>query len=69
MTNLEYIVSALKDEIDDGGASYESVVNYNIECPYYGNDPRGHCHEVDVYPIPVDMCVGCKDEWLHKEYE
>ena len=34
-TNRDYLIAALADRIDDGGASYESVAEYNINCPYW----------------------------------
>ncbi len=30
MTNKEYLIKVLTDAIDDGGASYDSVLEYNI---------------------------------------
>ena len=68
MTNLEYIISALKDEIDDGGASYESVVFYNLACPYRSRD-KCRCDDIDTYPLPWEICFECKNEWLQKEYK
>ncbi len=31
MTNQEYLISALNDEIDDGGASWEAVVHCPVD--------------------------------------
>ena len=46
---------------DDCGASEESMIYYNINCPYKEFDKRCHCigkranHEI---------CTACKWEWL-----
>lgn len=34
MTNLEYLIVALRDEIADNGAGWDSMIYYNIACPY-----------------------------------
>lgn len=79
MTNLEYIIAALMGEIDDGDASWEAVVYYNIACPYFGGDRRGHCYPDEYRNGTVDracqkeltreLCVGCKAEWLEQEVD
>lgn len=71
MTNKEYIVNLLTDEnfIDDGGASWEAMIFYNINCPYRLRDKRAHCYEKEVEEICRDMCVSCKAEWLEKEVD
>lgn len=68
MTNLEYIIAALTGEIDDGGASWDACVHYNINCPYSDGDKRCHCRNLpeDVEPSR-EMCVECKAEWLESE--
>ena len=33
-TNKDYLIAVLTDSIDNGGASYESVAEYDIDCPY-----------------------------------
>lgn len=45
MTNREYMIGLLSssDFVDDGRASYEAMVYYNINCPYSAGDERGHC--------------------------
>ncbi len=65
-TNKDYLIAALTDDIDDGGASLEAVTYYNISCPYSSGKTR-----CDDYPfeIPRDVCVECKTEWLAKEYD
>lgn len=68
MTNWEMIKAAIDDEIDDGGASRESSIYYDIACPYRGNDPEAVCHGVKGMPTR-EMCVECKEKWLEKEYE
>lgn len=66
MTNQEYLIAALNDEFDDCGASWESVVYYNIRCPYYDGDPRCKC---TVAEINRETCVDCKREWLESEVD
>ena len=69
MTNREFITMLLKSEssIDDGGASYEAMVYYNVACPYTEGDDRAHCKDTD--DMTRDMCVGCKMEWLDAEVD
>ena len=73
MTNRSYIINLLLDgleneaafereSIDDGFASYEAMVYYNIECPYYEGDKRSHCNNHD---IGREVCYACKVEWLN----
>ncbi len=77
MTNREYIINLLLDgleeekdfkreSIDDGFASYEAMVNYNIACPYYAGDERCHCNSQE---IESEVCYECKEEWLNSEVE
>lgn len=66
MKNIEYLLSALSDQIDDGGASYESVVHYNISCPHYNGEEGLRCD--DCAPCR-EICVPCKIEWLNAEIE
>lgn len=44
MTNREYMIGLLSSRgfVDDGGASYEAMIFYNVECPYYSGDGRGN---------------------------
>ena len=78
MTNREYIINLLLDglqeekdfkreSIDDGFASYEAMVYYNIQCPYYAGDKRCHCIKSRV--IERKVCYECKEEWLNSEVE
>ena len=77
MTNREYIINLLLDgleneadfkrvSIDDGFASYEAMVYYNIECPYYVGDERCHCNS---YELQREIGYGCKENWLNSEVE
>ena len=46
---------------DDCGASEESMIYYNINCPYKEFDKRCHCiGKRDNREI----CTACKWEWL-----
>ena len=70
-TNKDYLIAALTDDIDDGGASYESVAEYNINCPYYGscdclNHHEGNQYETEEYK---NGCTRCKLAWLEREYD
>ena len=67
ITNRDYIIAALRGEIDDGGATEESVAAYDIECPY----TSGIGHPCDGLDYPWDklrVCGRCKLDWLEKEY-
>lgn len=70
MTNQEYIVKALQDDdcFDDGGATWECVVHYNIQCPYYSGDKRALCYKNENL-INRENCVKCKAIWLEQEVE
>lgn len=71
ITNREYIISLLQDStfIDDGGAAYEAMVHYNINCPYFEGDDRAHCHGQPDDFICRKNCVPCKEEWLDQEVD
>jgi hypothetical protein len=64
MTNLEYLIACLRDEIDDGGASFEAAVHYNIACPHFSNKPNLPCDNAE---ISRELCVDCKMKWLESE--
>lgn len=74
MTNLEYMLACLTsikencDIMDDGGASEEACVYYNINCPYYTDDKRAKCYD-NIDFITREMCVRCKYEWLNQEVD
>lgn len=77
MTNREYMINLLLDglewqdkefervNIDDGGASYEAMVYYNIHCPYVYNDERALCGN----KVDRDTCFRCKEQWLDSEVD
>ena len=71
MTNREYLIEMLSDDnfIDDGGASYEAMLNYSIKCPYFSGDKRAHCHGKDDNFICRNNCYWCKQEWLDAEVD
>ena len=68
MTNREYMIGLLSDWafIDDGGASYEAMVYYNVECPYFSGDNRWHCKGKEM---TRELCYECKEEWLDSEVD
>lgn len=68
MTNREYMIALLTDAdfIDDGRASEEAMIFYNINCPYFYGDERCHCNDRE---ITRDLCVACKSEWLDNEVD
>ena len=70
-TNRDYLVAALADAIDDGGASYESVAEYNIDCPYPSYSDCLNEHEGNEYKTIKyrEGCVRCKLAWLDREYD
>lgn len=67
MTNKQYLIDALNDEIDDGGAARESIVNYHIKCPYFAGDKRALCRG-NTCPSR-ELCVECKEKWLESEVD
>lgn len=76
MTNREYMINLLLDglesrlnrvSIDDGGASEEAMIYYNIKCPYYEGDKRAYCRK-DLVPSR-EVCVDCKAHWLEQEVD
>lgn len=69
MTNLEYMIASLTDQIDDGGASYEATVHYNVKCPYSLGDKRAPCYGKESYYQSRENCFSCKHEWLNKEVD
>ena len=68
MTNREYMIELLQDAsfIDDGGASYESIVYYNVNCPYFDGDDRCKCNTEEE---SREVCFRCKEEWLDSEVD
>lgn len=74
MTNRERMINLLLDGLDkelerfvsdDGGASEEVMVYYNINCPYFDGDLRCHCSHT-ISPTR-EVCSACKAEWLNSE--
>ena len=70
-TNKDYLIEVLTDSIDDGGASYDSMAEYDIACPYrhYAdclNDHEGNQYDTKEYN---EGCVRCKLAWLEREYD
>ena len=68
MTNQEYLIAALNDEIDDCGAAREAVIHYNIACPYTLGDERALCHS-RTRRMSREACVQCKEAWLNAQME
>ena len=70
-TNKDYLILELTESIDDGGAGYESVAEYNIACPYFGYENCLNYHEGNEYDTKEykDGCVRCKLAWLEREYD
>ena len=70
-TNRDYLVAVLADVIDDGGASCESVVKYDINCPYISDSDCLNEHEGNEYGTKEykEGCVRCKLAWLDRDYD
>lgn len=70
-TNKDYVIACLTDSIDDGGASYESLMKYNIACPYSGIVDCLNHHERNAYGTNEyeEECVRCKTAWLDRQYD
>lgn len=72
MTNRQYMIGLLSNVsfVDDGGKSYESMLHLHLSCPYYKDDERCHCKDLDVWEFETKtMCCACKHEWLDSEVE
>lgn len=70
-TNKDYLIAVLTDSIDDGGASYESVAEHDINCPYFSsvnclNDHYGNEYGTKEYR---EGCVRCTLAWLDRKYD
>ena len=70
-TNKDYLIAVLSDNIDDGGSSYASVAEYNIECPYLGMEDCLNEHNEYEYGTEEYKggCIRCKLRWLDREYD
>ena len=75
LKNIEYLIKALEsikeseDVFDDMGATEESIVYYNIACPYNMTDKRAHCYGHSFDSTNRLTCTGCKYEWLRSEVD
>lgn len=69
-TNKDYLIAALADAIDDGGASYESVAEYDIDCPYMNTTDCLNEREKNEYGTAkyTECCIRCKLAWLQRPY-
>ena len=69
MKNKDYLIRQLENEnfVDDGGASYESLIYYHIDCPYFNGDERALCHKKS--DISRNLCFECKQKWLNDEVD
>ena len=77
MTNREYMINLLLDglesrlnrvSIDDGGASEEAMIYYNISCPYHVGDERAYCRKNSL-ESSRELCTDCKTHWLEQEVD
>lgn len=68
-TNKDVMVAALTNSIDDGGAYYEGVVEYYIDCPYYSDSDCLNEHDGNKVGTAAYSagCVRCKLSWLNRE--
>lgn len=77
LTNREYMINLLLDglenerdfkriSMDDGGASEEAMIYYNVKCPYFNGDERCHCNNKIKNR---ETCLACKSEWLNEEVD
>lgn len=81
ITNAEYMINLLLDllnnngikvhffDIDDGGASMEAMIHYNIECPYHVGDKRAKCTKMKICGPTREQCLECKYDWLKNEVD
>lgn len=82
ITNAEYMINLLLDllhyngielnnfDIDDGGASEESMIYYNIACPYFFGDERAECKNNGPFETATrEQCFKCKYDWLTNEVD
>lgn len=78
LTNREKMINLLLDQLensgkefkrfctDDGGASEEAMVHYNIQCPYFVDDERCLCKGTN---LDEATCATCKMKWLNSEID
>lgn len=70
-TNKDYMILELTESVDDGGAGYESLAEYHINCPYTHscdclNDHEGNKYDTKEYK---QGCVRCKLAWLDRHFD
>ena len=70
-TNKDYMILELTESVDDGGAGYESLAEYHINCPYTHscdclNDHEGNKYDTKEYK---QGCVRCKLAWLDRCFD
>ena len=70
-TNKDFIIAALTDNIDDGGAAFDSMVEHYIDCPYGLNTDCYNEHFGNKYGTGKyeEGCVKCKTTWLERGYD
>lgn len=70
-TNKDYLIAVLTDSIDDGGASYESMAEYDINYPYISSADCLNDHEKNKYGTASynECCIRCKLAWLARGYD
>lgn len=70
-TNKDWPITALTDNIDDGGASFDSMAEYNFDCPYMRTSDCYNEHFGNVYGTKEykEGCVKCKTAWLERAYD
>lgn len=71
MKNREFLIAVLSDENYDpfdNGADGESVIYYNISCPYFRGDERARCKD-QIEIMNRKLCVECKMDWLNAEVD
>lgn len=71
VTNKDYIIAALTHNIDDGGSSYVSVAEYQIDCPYVWDKDCLNYHKNTTHGTKEynENCVKCKLAWLDRAYD
>ena len=70
-TNRDYMIEALTESVDDGGATYECAAEYHINCPYSHSSDCLNDHEGNEYDTKEykNGCVRCKLAWLERQFD
>lgn len=70
-TNKDYLIAVFTDSIDDGRASYESMADRNLSCPYISFSDCLNEHEGNKYGTKEygEGCARCKLAWLDRVYD